>query len=150
MTLDIYSIQNAVMAELEASVAEYVKDTDWEDVSDVPTVNGVLSAYHAVRSNSPNKQPGGDAFGGARHDEMYTLIDVVSAAHDPDTVRLIAYGAGGVMDILTGFKPSADAGAMHPTGTGSVFVRGGDTSVRPRLFYAISSFRLSVNLQPTD
>lgn len=147
MTLDIYAIQNAIIEELEDASGVFTKDTDWEDATDVPTDgSGLLQSYHAVRSNSLNRTPDGGSFGGPRHDEMYTLIDVVSVAYDPDEVRKIAYGPDGVMDILTGFKPTADSGTLYPTGSGSVFVRGGDTQVRPRAFIAISSFRLQANL----
>lgn len=148
MTLNIYTIQNAIIDELEAESGVFTKDTDFEDATDIPTDgSGLLQPYHAVRSNSLNKTQGGGSFGGPRYDSMYTLFDVVTVGYDADQVRELAYGPGGVYDILIGFVPSADAGPMEVTGSGSVFVRGGDTQVRPRAFYAISSFRIQVNLE---
>ena len=146
MTLDIDSMQDAVMTYLQIETGAVSYDTDYPDVADEPTENGVLVAYNVVRSNSPNKTPNGEAFGGAVWDEKYTLIDVLSIAATPGEARELAYGVEGVAEVLTGFKPDANSGQMYPTGGGAVFVAGDGTASKPRRFIARNSFRVQIDL----
>lgn len=144
----LFDIQNAVMAELEDGTGAATYDTDYPDVADEPTKNGVLVPYLVVRSNSPNRVPTGGSFGGNRWDEMYTLIDVLAVAASPEECRRLAYGEDGVTDTLVGFKPGDDAGTLGLTGGGMVFVASDGTNSKPSRFISRVSFRCQVNLTP--
>lgn len=148
MSQNIYTTQNTIMQHLEAQTGAISYDTDYPDAKDEPTENGVLVPYNVVRSNSINRTPDGEAFGGPRWDEQYTLIDILSVAATADEARDLAYGPDGVQDVLLGFKPDDNTGALNYTGGGQVFVAGEGTSAKPRRFIARVSFRCQVNLQP--
>lgn len=144
MTMDLRSIQAAIF---NHAVTEFgsVFEVDLPDAMDEPTTNGVLDAYVVIRFNSPNPTAGDEAFGGARHDGRYTLVDMLAVGATPDDATDLAYGVGGLTDTFNGFKPTADSGEMKDGG-GTVFVRSGDTASKPRRFIAHVSFRLAVNL----
>jgi hypothetical protein len=148
MSQDIKVIQDAVMAFLEQETGAPSYDTDYPDAKDEPTENDVLIPYNVVRSNSPNRTPDGEGFGGPRWGEEYTLIDVLSVAASPDEARDLAYAADGVSDVLLGYKPNDDSGQLTHTGGGMVYVAGDNTASKPRRFIARNSFRLQTNLQP--
>lgn len=144
----LYAVQNRVMEYLEEQTGAATFDTDYPEVQDEPTQNGVLVPYLVVRSNSPNRVTGKGSFGGARWDEMYSLIDVLVIAASPEECRELSYGEGGVTDTLVGFVPTADCGEMALTGGGMVFVASDGTNVRPTRFVSRISLRFPVNLQP--
>lgn len=148
MTQDLYVTQNIVMVHLQNETGAVSYDTDYPDIADEPTENGVLVPYNVVRSNSPNRQPDGEAVGGARWDEQYSLIDVLSVAASPAEARDLAYGIDGVADVLLGFKPDDSTGPMNFTGGGAIFVAGDGTASKPRRFIARCSFRFQTNLIP--
>ena len=148
MTMNLYATQQDVLAYLTTNLGAPVFDTDYPAVQDEPSVNGVMSPYVVLRSNDALRIAGNGAFGGSRHDEMYTLMDVLCVAASPQGARELAYGAGGVADVLTGYAP-IDAGPMDRAGGGQVFVAVDGTGARPSNFIARVSFRMLVNVSPS-
>lgn len=142
MTMNLYATQQDIYAFLDATFAAY--DTNFPEVKDEPMVNGYLDPYIVVRFNDAVKVPQRGNVGGARHDEMYTLIDVLCIAADPNEARELAYGPGGVADVATGYQP-VDAGPLTRESGGQVFVRADGTNTLPRRFIATVSFRCAVN-----
>lgn len=149
MTMNLYASQQSILSYLRAEADFQVFDTimpegDLEPTSDA----GYPEGYASIRFNDAVKIPQFGAFGGARYDEMYSLVDVLCVAADPDEARDIAYGPGGVADILTGFVP-VDAGELTRQSGGQVFVRNDGTATKPTKYIAMVSFRMIVN-QVTD
>jgi hypothetical protein len=142
MTMNLYATQQDILAYADASFVVF--DTNYPEVSQEPTLNGWPEPYVVLRFNDAVKVPQTGAVGGARHDEMYTLIDALCIAPDPDSARELAYGPGGVADVLTGYVP-VDAGELSRESGGQVFVRGDGTNTLPRRFIAVVSFRCHVN-----
>ncbi len=144
MTMDLYSTQQDVLNYLTTTGDFAVYDTNYPEVVDEPTVNGYLDAYAVLRFNDAVKVPQKGAMGGARHDEMYSLVDALCVAASPEEARALAYGADGVADILTGYTP-VGAGQLGRESGGQVFVRGDGTSTTPTRFIAMTSFRMLVH-----
>jgi hypothetical protein len=143
MTLNLYATQQDIFAFVDAEYATY--DTNFPETADEPNTNGYLEPYVVLRFNDAVKVPQrGGSVGGARHDEMYTLIDALCVAADPDEARKLAYGPEGVADYLTGFVP-VDGGELTRESGGQVFVRADGTNTLPRRFIAVVSFRCAVN-----
>lgn len=142
MTLNLYATQQDIFAFIDAEFAAY--DTNFPEVADEPSLNGYMEPYVVVRFNDAVKLPQRGSVGGARHDEMYTLIDALCVASDPDEARKLAYGPDGLADYLTGYVP-VDAGELTRESGGQVFVRGDGTNTLPRRFIAVVSFRCAVN-----
>jgi hypothetical protein len=149
MTQNLFATQQDVLAHLTTQLSPtLVFDTDYPAVGDEPLgENGVMASYAVLRSNDALKLSGAGSFAGARHDEMYTLFDVLCVAHSPEAARSLAYGPGGVADTLVGYKP-VDAGELNRAGGGQVFVAVDGTGARPSNFIARVSFRCSVNQSP--
>jgi hypothetical protein len=144
--MDLTPVQAAIKAKAEAEYGlDSVFEVDFPDALDEPTTNGVMDEYVVLRFNSPNPTAGDESFGGARHDGRYTLVDMLAVGATPSDAINLAYGPGGLTDTFNGFKPTDDAGEMKDGG-GTVFVRAGDSSSKPRRFIAHVSFRVPVNL----
>jgi hypothetical protein len=142
MTMNLYATQQDIFAHADTEFAVY--DTNFPEVAQEPLVNGYLEPYVVLRFNDAVKVPQRGNVGGARHDEMYTLIDALCVAADPAEARDLAYGPNGVADYLTGYQP-VDAGPLTRESGGQVFVRADGTNTLPRRFIAVVSFRCAVN-----
>ena len=146
MTMNLFATQQDVLAFLTAQADFAVYDTDYPEVADEPvTPNGYATAYAVIRFNDAVKVPQYGSVGGARWEEMYSLVDVLCVGPTPADARDLAYGPDGVADILTGYVP-VDAGELSRESGGQVFVRGDGTSTLPRRFIAVCSFRTLVNM----
>ncbi len=144
--MNLFATQQSVFAYLTTEADFAIFDTDYPEVQDEPVSNnGYPAAYAVVRFNDAVKIPQKGAVGGARHDEMYSLVDVLCVGPTPEDARELAYGPDGVADILTGWAP-ADAGELSRESGGQVFVRGDGTGTLPRRFIAVCSFRALVNM----
>ena len=139
----LFAIQQEIFDYLDAFYAAY--DTNFPEVSEEPSENGYMSPYIVVRFNDAVKVPQRGSVGGAIYDEMYTLIDCLCIAADPEEARSLAYGPSGVAVALTGYRP-VGAGELTRESGGQVFVRGDGTNTLPRRFIAVVSFRCAVNL----
>lgn len=145
MTMNLYATQQDILAYLRAEADFEIFDTNMPEGDLEPTSDaGYAEGYATIRFNDAVKIPQFGAVGGARHDEMYSLIDVLCVAPDPDEARAIAYGQDGVADILTGYAP-VDAGELTRQSGGQVFVRGDGTATKPTRYIAMVSFRMIVN-----
>lgn len=148
MTQDLFTTQQDILNKLESEFgADIVFDTDYPAPEYEPMeANGtVLKTYMVVRFNDSVKNIRGGGFGGARYDELYTLVDVLVVGSSPERARTLAYGANGVLDKMVGYQP-VDAGEMNKHGGGQVFVASDGTGARPAQFIARCSFRLAVNM----
>lgn len=148
MTQDLFTTQQDILNRLKTLFgADIVFDTDYPAPEFEPMdTNGVtLKTYMVVRFNDSVKNIRGGGFGGARYDELYTLVDVLVVGATPERARTLAYGANGVLDRMVGYVP-VDAGEMNKHGGGQVFVASDGTGARPAQFIARCSFRLSVNM----
>lgn len=144
MTQNLYATQQSWLAHLQAEFPTY--DTNLPEVKDEPTsANGYYEPYVVMRFNDAVKVQTGGSFGGPRHDEEYTLVDCLCVAADPDEARELAYGDGGVRDVLTGYV-GVDAGPLEKSGGGQVFTVGDGTSTKPTRYIARVSFRAQVNM----
>lgn len=149
MTQNLFATQQDVLAYAQANLAAPGYDTDYPAVGDEPTDNGMLIPYWVMRSNDALRIATGGAVGGARHDEMYTLFDFLAVGPTAEGARVLAYGPGGIADVMTGYVP-IDAGQMNRAGGGQVFVAVDGTGARPSNFIARVSFRLAVNMEITE
>lgn len=148
MTQDLYSTQQDVLTYLTTTGDFPVYDTELPQTVDEPQVRGYLDPYAVLRFNDSAKLPSAAAVAGPRYDEMYTLIDVLCVAASPEEARELAWGVGGVADVMTGYK-LLDGGTLDKTGAGNVFAIGDGTATLPRRFIARVSFRGSVNMAPS-
>lgn len=145
MTMNLYATQQDILTYLRAEADFEIFDTNMPEGDLEPTSDsGYPEGYATIRFNDAVKVPQFGAVGGARHDEMYSLIDVLCVGPDPDEARAIAYGVDGVADILTGYQP-VDAGELTRQSGGQVFVRGDGTATKPTRYIAMVSFRMLVN-----
>lgn len=142
MTMNLYATQQDILTFADTHFVVF--DTNYPEAAQEPTLNGYAEPYVVLRFNDAVKVPQKGSVGGARHDEMYTLIDALCIAPDPDSARELAYGPNGVADVLTGYQP-VDGGPLTRESGGQVFVRGDGTNTLPRRFIAIVSFRCAVN-----
>lgn len=148
MTMDTFSVQEEIQAYLATTGGFTVIDTIIPEAANEPvTANGYLDPYVVVRHNDSTKLPMGESFGGPRHDQMYMLTDCLAIAASPEEARELAYGAGGVNDILVEFKP-VDAGPLSKAG-GNVFTINDGTATKPTRYVARASFRCLVNMSPS-
>lgn len=151
MTQDLFTTQQDILNKLESVFgSDIVFDTDYPapDFEPMEANGAVLKTYMVVRFNDSVKVARAGGFGGARYDEMYTLVDVLVVGATPAKARQLAYGANGVQDKMVGYQP-VDAGQMNKHGGGQVFVASDGTGARPAQFIARCSFRMSVNqIQP--
>lgn len=145
MTMNLYATQQDVLAYLTDQADFAVYDTSLPAVIDEPgSDNGYMDGYVVLRFNDAVKIPQKGAVGGARWDEMYTLIDALCVGATPEEAREIAYGTDGAADILTGYTP-VDAGELTRQSGGQVFVVGDGTATAPIRYIARVSFRAVVN-----
>jgi hypothetical protein len=149
MTMNLYATQMDVFAYLSANLGAPVFHTNYPAAADEPAgENGVMATYAVLRVNDALRTTSsrfGGAIGGARHDEMYTLFDVLVVGHSPEAATELAYGPGGVADLMVGYTP-ADAGPLQRAGGGQVFVGNDGTTTRPTNYVARVSFRCNVNM----
>lgn len=149
MTMNLYATQTDVFNYLSTNLGAPVFHTDYPAAGDEPQgQNGVMATYAVLRVNDALRTTSsrrGGAVGGARHDEMYTLFDVLVVGHSPQAATELAYGPNGVADLLVGYIP-VDAGPLERAGGGQVFVVGDGTVTRPTNYVARVSFRCNVNL----
>ncbi len=148
MTQNLYATQQDIYAFLDAEADFPLFDTNIPEAGsqqEPMTPNGYLQPYAVVRFNDSVRPPSGGAVGGARHDELYSLVDVLCVAADPNEARQVAYGLDGVADILTGYVP-VDAGELNKAGGGQVFVAADGSGTRPTRYIARVSFKFSVNM----
>ncbi len=150
MTLNLYATQQDVLLHAQTALAPtQVYLTDFPDSeSELPGLNGVAAPYVTLRVNDALRTTAtsaGGAIGGSRYDEMYTLFDFLCAAPDPNSSTLLAYGPGGVADVMQGYVP-VDAGPLERAGGGQVFVVRDGTGARPSNFIARVSFKCLVNM----
>jgi hypothetical protein len=146
VTQDLYATQQSIKTHLEAQADFAIFDTNFPEGDLEPTNDaGILDAYAVLRFNDSVKVPQKGAVGGARYDELYSLVDVLCVGGDPDEARELAYGTDGVNDILLGFVPT-DGGELTKSGGGQVFVIGDGTGTRPIRYVARCSFRYLVNM----
>lgn len=146
--MDLYTTQQSIFNHLAANADFQVIDTEIPQANSAgePTTDsGYPMAYAVVRFNDDVKWPLGDAVGGPRHDDMYSLVDVLCIGPTPDEARDVAYATDGVRDILLGFVPTG-GGALNKAGGGQVFVVGDGTATLPRRYVARVSFRYSTNM----
>lgn len=146
MTQDLFTTQQSIWTYLVAEADFEIFDTNYPEGQLEPTTDaGTLEPYAVVRFNDSVKIPQKGAVGGARHDELYSLVDVLCVGGSPEEAREIAYGADGVNDILLGFVPT-DGGELTKSGGGQVFVLADSTGTRPIRYVARTSYRYLVNL----
>lgn len=150
MTQDLYTTQQAIWNYLVAEADFQIFDTNFPEGEIEPRTDaGTLDPYAVVRFNDSVRVPRQGAVGGARYDEMYSLVDVLCVAGSPEEAREIAYGLDGVNDILLGFVPT-DAGELTKAGGGQVFVQADSTGTRPIRYIARTSYRYLVNMSMTS
>lgn len=145
--MDLYSTQQDILTYLSTNADFQVIDTEIPQAGSATepvTDTGYPMAYAVVRFNDAAKWPLGAAVGGPRHDDMYSLVDVLCVGPTPDEARDVAYAIDGVMDILTGYSPTG-GGPMNKSGAGQVFVIGDGTATLPCRYVARVSFRYPVN-----
>lgn len=145
MTQNLYATQQSVLEYLATQIAPVeVIATEYPEADNPIYLNGVMvEEYVTVRFN--DKVSTSASFAGPRHDEGYTLFDTLSVASTEDRARQIAWGAGGVNDILEGFSP-VDAGPLEKRGSGTVFARGDGSTAKPEQFLVLATFRCQVNM----
>lgn len=144
MTMDLHAVQQDIKNYLEQEVGLVVYDTAIPSTNDEPsTSDGIPTSYIVIRF-SDSWPSGSGSLGGARLDEMYTIIDVLVVSPDPGESREIAYGADGVKDILTGYTP-IDSGEMSSKRGTRSYVVGDGTTAKPRRFISTVSFSVPIN-----
>jgi hypothetical protein len=124
VTQDLFTTQQDILDKIKAEFgSDIVFDTDYPAPEYEPMEPDgiVLKTYMVVRFNDSVKNIRGGGFGGARYDELYTLVDVLVVGATPDRARSLAYGPDGVLDKMVGYTP-VDAGEMNKHGGGQVFV----------------------------
>jgi hypothetical protein len=146
--MDLYTTQQSIFNYLVANADFQVIDTEipqagseMEPISDT----GYPAAYAVVRFNDDTKWPLGGAVGGPRHDETYSLVDILCVGPTPTEARDVAYAEAGVKDILLGFVPTG-GGPLTKAGGGQVFTVGDGTATLPRRYIARVSFRYNTNM----
>lgn len=149
MTLNLYATQMDVFNYMVTNLGIPVFHTDYPASADEPMgQNGVMATYAVLRVNDALRTTSsrkGGSIGGSRHDEMYTMFDVLVVGHSPDAATVAAYGPNGVADKLQGYQP-VDGSPLDRAGGGQVFVRSDGTSARPANYVAMVSFRCNVNM----
>lgn len=147
MTQNLFSTQQAIYAYLDAEADFPIYDTNMPEGELEPRSDaGYMVPYAVVRFNDAIKVPRMGAVGGARLDEMYSLVDILCVGESPDEARELAYGVDGVNDILVGYVP-VDAGELTKSGGGQVFVISDGSGTRPTRYVARCSFRFLVNME---
>ena len=147
MSLDLSATQESILAHLQQITGGFafpVMDTDVPTAETLLRINNRVQSYAVIRFTDAVPLARGMSFGGARHSEMTTNVDLLCIAATPAAARAVAYGPSGAVNFLTGFKP-VDAGPLYKRGGGQVF-EVSDALGKPAAFIARASFGCLVNM----
>ena len=116
MTLNTYTDEQAILAEIESVMAQPVYNEVADGVDMVWLGDGTfLQPYIAVDFGSPVATAGGRSIAVEEKQPVDQRVIVAAVASSAEVVRQIA---GRVVEQFTGFVPSANAGPLRLLGGG--------------------------------
>lgn len=150
MSLDLTAVQTDILAQMQNQVIADsfpfpVIDTEVPTATTVERVNNRIQQYAVIRFTDGVPLTRGKSFGGPRHDEMTTNVDILGIGATPALARAVVWGPVGANAFLTGYKP-VDASPLYKRGGGQVF-EVSDAQGKPAFFIARSSFGCLTNME---
>ena len=139
--LDLVAVQDLILAHVETSFPNYqvVEDQVLDDESIIKSNNRV-KPYIVLRWHGLNRSLTSGSFGGVRHDEYSSSVDVILVAPSPRQARL---GLNLVMDGLIGWQVPGGS-MLAPVGGQSLFSVP-DYDGKPHVYMAINTLSFQVN-----
>lgn len=149
--LNFIAIQDNIAAHIRAEFPGYtVYDDVVLDDDFIIKLGNKAKPYIVLNWGGLNSNAFSGSFGGARHDEYYSTVDIVIVAPTPRQARL---SSNIIIDRLIGWKPAGSSPMVTSSGTdvfavensnGSPFVYAAST----RMQYAINAENVGEYIQP--
>lgn len=137
--LDIYTTQQSILTKIGTLPYEVIEG----DVGDALTLvqdNGVLETFVIVQFGDMLRASGG-SFGGATHDNYYSLVRTLSVASSPGRARKANSVIG---QLLLGWEPENGSALVKEWGGGTFTIS--QENARPLAYSSLSTFRFSTNV----
>lgn len=143
--LDLYSYQEAIIAEVERLYPDYdvIEDTLEDDRILTRDITGKMPAFIILRFGPLLPARRGKSFAGPTHDEYYATVDLMAVAAKGKIARRLSSAM--VADMM-GFKPDGTA-PMSINDDGGMFAAFvvSSNEARPTRSIASSRMKFSVN-----
>lgn len=140
--LDLFSVQQDIIAKVKAEIPFFVTTGGVPDAFSVRQVDGVVEPYVILRFSDSMPSSNDQSFGGPRLGGMYGYVDALCVAGGVDDTLARRLGSD-VGRALLGFTPY-NAGAIGKGYGGGSFYIAGENS-KPLFWVGIVSFRFTTN-----
>tara|TARA_R110000782_G_scaffold94088_3_gene177769 strand:+ start:1988 stop:2446 length:459 start_codon:yes stop_codon:yes gene_type:complete len=139
--LDVVSVQDSIEAYVKEQFSNYaVYDSDVFDDNAVIKVANKIKPYIVLRWGGLRNSNTGGGFGGVRHDEYYSTVDVAVVSPTSKQSRI---ALNIIVDKLVGWKP---AGSNHMKSEGGMDIIGiAIYDAKPTAYLASSRLRYAIN-----
>lgn len=139
--LDLVAVQDLILAHVQTSFPAYeVKEDQVLDDETITKLNNRLKPYIVLRWHGLARSINNASFGGVRHDEYSSSVDIIFVAPSPRQARI---GLNMVMDDLIGWQVPGGS-QLTPTG-GQALFSVGDYDAKPHVYMAMNNLSFQVN-----
>lgn len=146
MAFDLYAVQEDIKTHLESQFPNYsfIRNTVPED-EELPRQGDEVNPFFVLQFGQLYRRPRGGSVRGARNDEYYTWLQVVSMGSvDNDVASALSL----IVDRLIGYKP-VGATRLIPNGGPSDY-GSRQYSVRPVIYYQTQRFEFGLTQSGLD
>ena len=139
--LDLVAIQDLVAAHIVSSFASYeVKEDEVLDDESILKIDNRTKPFIVLRWHGLQRSLINTSFGGARHDEYSSGVDIVFVAPTP---RIAKRGINMIMEELIGWRVP-NGSQLVPSGGRAIFPVS-DYEGKPHLYLGINTLEFQVN-----
>lgn len=139
--LDLVSVQDAIYSHISSALPAYeIKEDVVLDDEALLKINNRVKPFIVLRWQGLTRSTLNTSFGGVRHDEYSSAVDIVLIAPTPKQAR---QGLNYVLDELIGWTVPGGS-QLTPEGGSSVFPAV-DYDANPHIYLAVSTLSFQVN-----
>lgn len=139
--LDLIAVQDVIAAHIVSLFSAYdVKQDEVLDDESLLKLSNRTKPFIVLRWHGLERSAENASFGGVRHDEYSSAVDIVFVGPTP---RIARQGLNMVMDALIGWQVP-NGSQLTPTGGQSVFPSV-DYEGKPHLYLAVNTLEFQVN-----
>lgn len=139
--LDLVSVQDVIAEHIKDSFTAYeVKEDEVLDDEYLLKISNKVKPFIVLRWHGLYRSPLNGSFGGVRHDEYSSAVDIVVVAPLPRQARK---ALNMIMDELIGWQVPGGS-PLTPTG-GTDLAAAVDMEGRPHLYVAVNTLSFAVN-----
>lgn len=141
--LNFIAIQDAISAHIRAEFPGYdVYDDVVVDDEFIIKIGNKAKPYIVLNWGGLNSNAFSGSFGGVRHDEYFSTVDVVVVAPTPRQARL---SSNIIIDRLIGWKPAGSSPMSPSSGTDVLVIQ--NTNGSPDIYIATTRLQYAVNAE---